>query len=120
MSPLAKHAGTPDACPTCLLAADQFARREFAWQHAVAQFADQSGVDITVHTRDDLELLIRAWARSKTVVQMDARLFGETRKHPNGFRFRGGHGSAYAMGGILTGILICFIIICTGIWRFFT
>jgi hypothetical protein len=123
MPPLAKHAGTPDACLACQLADSPRERNEVIWEHAVAQFADQSGVDVAPHTRADLELLIKAWSRSVAVVQMDAALHEGTRTRPNGFRFepaRGPHPSAYAMGGILAAIGIVFIIICSGIWRFFT
>jgi hypothetical protein len=123
MPPLAKHAGTPDACLTCRLADSPRERNEVIWEHALAQFADQSGVDVAAHTRADLELFVKAWSRSAAVVQMDAALHTETSTRPNSFRFeptRGPHPSAYAMGVILAAISLIFIIICSGIWRFFT
>jgi hypothetical protein len=135
MPPLAKHAGTPDACPACALTLPRPAvmsalsedtrrriRDEMVWMHAVAQFADQSGVDVALHSRSDLELLIRAWSRSAAVVQLDAELHNLAYLSPAGSRPDDGfnRGQAFAMGGILTGIAVVFFIICSGIWRFFT
>lgn len=130
----AKHVGAFETCPACIesmpydftmrsLSPDtrKRIRDEALWAHAVAQFADQSGVDVDPLTRDDLELLVKAWARSNRVVQLDGELYAETGSHPSGFRTEPGprSGSTYILWGIVGGIVTCLAILCAGIWRFF-
>jgi hypothetical protein len=112
---LAKHRGTPDACPACLtLPIDFGERQEVIWAHALAQFVDQSGVDVAGLSRSDLVPLVRTWARAGTVTLMDRELLAadfdapETRRH-----------SVDRLFAILVfAILVCLSIISVGVWSF--
>lgn len=117
MPPLAKHAGTPDACLICQLAETPRERNAAIWEHAVAQFAEQSGADVSLLTRADLEPLVRTWARSAAVGQLDTRLHALV---PVDVVEPDGHRGRFVLAGIWTAIGFIFIIICSGIWRFFT
>lgn len=117
MPPLAKHAGTPDACLACQLAETPRERNQVIWEHAVSQFAEQSGVDTSMLHGGDLELMVRTWASAAVVGQLDAKLHGVlpvevvSPDSPQG---------RYVLVGIWAAIGVVFFIICSGIWRFFT
>ena len=118
MSSAAKHVGTPEQCPSCVLPEDQFARREAVWQHALAQFVDQSGADTSLLTRSDLVPLVRSWAQANAVARMDLTLFDETcSPRPAPPDHLEPWSARFALL-LMLAVLACLGIICSGIWRF--
>jgi hypothetical protein len=114
---VAKHVGTPSQCPACVLPEDQFARREAIWLHAVARFADQSGVDVSPLTRSDLAPMIRVWVRADAVARMNrALLAAAPPPRPAADHFE--PWSARLALFLMLAVLACLGIICSGVWRF--
>jgi hypothetical protein len=114
--PSIKHVGVPARCPACRLPKDQFARREAIWQHALAQFADQSAVDVSTLPMSDLVPMVRAWAQSNAIAQMDRVLFAEMVPPAAAPRFE--PRSRRLAVALMLAILACLGIICSGVWRF--
>lgn len=119
MPSVAKHVGIPESCPCCgPLPVDWNLRQEAIWQHAVSQFVDQSGVDVSPLSRADLVPLVRSWAQTKAVARMSQTLFDETDSplHTVGDRFT--PRSARLALFLMLAVLACLGIICSGVWRF--
>lgn len=113
----AKHLGTPDECPLCRLplrAAEPDRRREIVWLHAVAQFVDQSGVDVTGLSRADLVPLVKSWGLSNSVATLERRLFDEEAPTPAARR----HPVDRLPAFLMLAVFVCLAVICTGVWRF--
>jgi hypothetical protein len=109
-----KHAGTPDTCGLCALPEDQFARREAVWQHALAQFVDQSGIDPDSLALSDLVPMVRSWALAGAVAQADRLLLAEAGPPPS----PAPSPAPWPFRLTLFAILVCLSIICSGVWRF--
>ncbi len=118
--PLAvKHHGMPDSCPACVLPADRFAQREAIWEHALALFADQSGVVVSQYPRRDLEVMVKAWAQAGAVALMDGRLH---REYPPAPVRRTVHYErrSYRKALILIALMaLAMLGLCTSLWRAF-
>lgn len=111
----AKHQGTPDACRECWpLPIDFDGRQEAIWQHAIAQFVDQSGVDVTGLSRADLVPLVKSWGQANTVTTLERRLFDEEPPVPAARRHPVDRLAAF----LLLAVFVCLSLICTGVWRF--
>lgn len=113
-----KHVGTPDVCPACILPADQFARREAVWSHALAQFADQSRVDVNTLPMSDLVPLVRSWARARMVADMERTLLAESPRPPAARRFE--PRSARLALCLMLAVCACLALICSSAWRLFS
>lgn len=115
----AKHAGTPDTCPVCVLPDDQFAAREAIWAHALALFADQSGVDVELVHHDDRVVMVKAWAAASVVARQDMLLHRElpvsTPGRPVVRYERRSHRKAV---GLLLAVFFVLLAICSSIWSY--
>jgi hypothetical protein len=110
----------PDRCALCHpLPEDWDARQEAIWRHAVAQFVDQSGVDVSGVPRADVALLVRSWVLASNVAVLDRELVDATsdgRRPPPRFETRS---FRFALA-LMMGVLACLLMICAGVWRFFS
>lgn len=115
--PSAKHLGMPDACRACgILPADFAERQEAIWQHAVAQFVDQSRVDVSGMSRADLSPLVKSWAWSNTVATLERDLRREVAPEPVAPRFD--RRSARLALFLMLAVFACLTVVCSGVWRF--
>ena len=116
-----KHVGMPESCPACLLPEDQFARREAVWEHALAQFADQSGVDVSSLPSSDLVPMVRSWAMAGAVARMDRELFAdELASRAARAEARSERWAVRLAAFLMLAVLVCLGIVCSGVWRFLT
>jgi hypothetical protein len=116
---LADHTGTPDVCLACLPLPDDFGRRqEVIWTHALAQFVDQSGVDVAGMSRADLVPLVKSWGRANSVALLERGLRDEFPEPDAEPRFD--PRSARTARLLMLAVFVCLSIICTGVWRFFS
>ncbi len=114
-----KHHGLPENCPACVLPKDQFAQREAIWAHALALFADQSGLPVARYARRDLEVMVKAWAQAGAVALMDGRLH---REYPPAPARRAVHYErrSYRTALILIAVLATAMFgLCASFWRIF-
>lgn len=116
-----RHEGMPEGCPVCFpLPVDFGERQEAIWQHAVSQFVDQSGVDASALSRADLIPLVRSWAVANRVAVIERRLFGESTdpRSPEVERFT--RWSYRLAVSLFFAVLVCLLLVCAGVWRFFS
>jgi hypothetical protein len=112
-----RHESTPEGCPVCFpLPIDFGKRQEAIWGHALAQFVDQSGVDVSDMSRADLVPLVKSWARSNTVATLERDLRREVAPDPVAPRFE--RWSARLALFLMLAVFACLTVICSGVWRF--
>jgi hypothetical protein len=116
---LAKHIGMPDTCPLCVPLPIGFDfRQEIIWRHALAQFVDQSGVDVAGMSRADLVPLVKSWGRANTVALFERDLRDQFPEPAVAPRFEAR--SARTARLLMLAVFVCLSLICTGVWRFFS